>query len=995
MSIFQVFAASSPVYSNEYGPRHLYSTIISDDRWFWYISENGKSNASATRYDTELTNFVDKTGRPLKVAFFGQDLTDTNITIGSTGPAGGTLNSINLYDTDGVTLLQTVTFDHPIELSQVHDQYNSPFHSVGQFWSFLRQFAFEGNDVVLGHDGDETLSANGHGDTVFAGGGRDSIYIESSDWMPSLPRGLIDGGAGHDVLAVSLTRWSGSQTLDLRGMETEAGVEFLPGWTVRQVESLYLYLGVGNDSVICGAGNADIDGGAGNDTIIGGVGDDRLDGGTGDDLVIGGAGDDTFQFDTGFYFDWTAFELKLLPAADTIDGGEGNDRLLVNIHDRLSDFQIDLRFAATNSGALQTSGAIFKNIESVWINIGYSQYDNFGSTVYGAIGNDHIFSGSGDDYIDGFDGNDNISGGNGIDFLRGGEGNDTLDGGNGFDTLDGGEGIDTVSYRSAGQGVIVNLADQSAAILDGSGLKAIDSLVDIEAIEGSSFSDVLIGNTGDNDFIGSQGDDAIDGAAGFDSIMFYGYRAAYVVSGFATDFTIYGYGSSTKLMNIEVIIAYSSEGYVGQYTFADLIAGQINGTDGVDALVASAPDTVLIGLAGDDVLSSHQSGSTGLNGGDGNDTLILQGSGNYADGGEGVDIAKFSSDRSSAIVRGDENQAIIVIGDRWHNIKNVEYFEFNGAIYTISDLNSGVMIGSFNADTLHGTVGNDTIDGRGGHDRIFGDVGSDTLIGGVGSDSLDGGEGFDFASYGSASEGVVACLNAPTENCGGALGDIYTSIEGLIGSGFNDYLAGDDLTGNGLVAGSGDDYAAGNGGDDTIWGDAGNDQFWGGEGADELDGGEGYDVARYDYALTRVIARLDGATNSGEAAGDIYVGVEGLYGSAFGDYLIGNSEANVLVGLGGDDVLYGLGGDDILMGNGGIDAFAFNNAAFGTDTVLDFVTTAAGGAAHDYIDFRGIPTLASFSIVQVGADAHVVTNQGTVVLQNINVTTLVAGDFLF
>jgi hypothetical protein len=62
--------------------------------------------------------------------------------------------------------------------------------------------------------------------------------------------------------------------------------------------------------------------------------------------------------------------------------------------------------------------------------------------------------------------------------------------------------------------------------------------------------------------------------------------------------------------------------------------------------------------------------------------------------------------------------------------------------------------------------------------------------------------------------------------------------------------------------------------------------------------------------------------------------------------------------------------------------------------VLDFNTTAAAGAGHDYVDFRGL-ALASFAISQSGANAVVTTNHGTVILQNINSATLVAGDFLF
>jgi Ca2+-binding RTX toxin-like protein len=102
----------------------------------------------------------------------------------------------------------------------------------------------------------------------------------------------------------------------------------------------------------------------------------------------------------------------------------------------------------------------------------------------------------------------------------------------------------------------------------------------------------------------------------------------------------------------------------------------------------------------------------------------------------------------------------------------------------------------------------------------------------------------------------------------------------------------------------------------------------------------------------------------------------------------------VLCGLDGSDLLYGLAGNDLLLGGGGIDAFAFNTNGFGGDLVLDFATTAAAGAAHDYVDFRGM-TLGAFSIQQQGADALILTDQGSVLLIGISAATLVVGDFLF
>ncbi|WP_157949072.1 M10 family metallopeptidase C-terminal domain-containing protein [Neorhizobium huautlense] len=242
------------------------------------------------------------------------------------------------------------------------------------------------------------------------------------------------------------------------------------------------------------------------------------------------------------------------------------------------------------------------------------------------------------------------------------------------------------------------------------------------------------------------------------------------------------------------------------------------------------------------------------------------------------------------------------------------------------------------ADSIIGNQVNNTLSGYSGNDTLSGEAGNDTLIGGLGGDRLYGGIGIDTASYAAASAAVIASLYSPSINRGEAAGDIYSSIENLIGSSYGDTLHGD----------KGSNRLNGGAGNDTLNGDDGNDLLFGDTGADRLYGGNGSDTAIYETATGAVSASLASSTNNtGDAKGDIYSSIENLTGSKYSDRLEGNSAANVLSGGEGNDTLIGGAGTDRLLGGSGSDTASYVTARVGVRASLVSPSTNISDAAGD------------------------------------------------
>src|SRR5439155_6398414 len=122
-----------------------------------------------------------------------------------------------------------------------------------------------------------------------------------------------------------------------------------------------------------------------------------------------------------------------------------------------------------------------------------------------------------------------------------------------------------------------------------------------------------------------------------------------------------------------------------------------------------------------------------------------------------------------------------------------------------------VVDGRGGEDLICGGRGRDLLRGGGGRDRLLGGRRGDLLNGGPGDDELVGGPAQDRVSYVHSPRRVVATLGEGFARGWGH--DTLASVEGLVGSRFDDTLI-ESIVSNGLVGGPGDDEIRGAGGGD-------------------------------------------------------------------------------------------------------------------------------------------------------------------------------------
>ena len=191
-------------------------------------------------------------------------------------------------------------------------------------------------DTVFGGGGNDTITTGDDNDSIDGGAGDDTIYAGFDD--DSITGGdgndLIVGGEGQDVIegnAGDDVIYGGLEGIDV--LDIPDAVDLRPDNGLDTI-----FGGDGNDTIY-GADDDDvIHGDAGDDVLFGGIDDDTLFGGTGADQFTGGEGSD--QQYGGDDADTFTITSAADADGDVVDGGTGgNDNDVLDLTGA-GDFQI-------------------------------------------------------------------------------------------------------------------------------------------------------------------------------------------------------------------------------------------------------------------------------------------------------------------------------------------------------------------------------------------------------------------------------------------------------------------------------------------------------------------------------------------------------------------------------------------------------------------------------------------------------------------------------
>ena len=383
----------------------------------------------------------------------------------------------------------------------------------------------EGNNLVLGNKGDNTITAGNGNNVVSTGSGNDLIKVGDGN-------NSIYSGDGKDVIVAG----NGNNTVFLQGG---------PKWVVAGRGNNVIVGGTGNDIIMAGGGgntiyagngNSVVYAGNGNNTLVGGLGRNELIAGDGNNVLMdgggradmyAGTGSNTFEVTnildtvtakagagvntvktsvnwtlganqdiawgtghTALTLEGNELDNQIIGngAADTLIGGVGNDSVA------------DSGGAARMLGGVGDDLYIVSNASSVIVEVAGEGYDTVKTSVSYALpahvekiiatGNAAITLTANDEGV-------TLVANNAGDTLIGGAGADTLTGGAASDVLNGGAGNDTyVLQLGGGRDTVTDASGSADSILVKGNLTAADitfARCDLDVIVGiKNTADALV-----------------------------------------------------------------------------------------------------------------------------------------------------------------------------------------------------------------------------------------------------------------------------------------------------------------------------------------------------------------------------------------------------------------------------------------------------------------------------------------------------------------------
>lgn len=571
--------------------------------------------------------------------------------------------------------------------------------------------------------------------------------------------GLIDGGAGYDILDYS--SYGAPVTFDLEQM-TASGLGDFSGME-RIIGSIHSDLLIGPDSDAVFTINSRNGGTiewlqdsaaieltfAAIENLRGGSGDDQFSfttGGSLGGLLDGGAGNDILDYDS--YGALVGFNLAQMSATG-LGGFAGIEHLIGSAYsDTLVGPNSGTRFTVNGP----ESGSVSWQKDGLASELTFAAIEN----LRGSSGNDYF----------GFDGSGLLTG-----------------------TINGGGGANWLDYSAYAGDIIVNLATGSATAVRGGAAGSVSNVLNVI---GSAYNNVLTGNNSNNSFgfvdggtyviNPGQGNNSLDLSALGGDLDVTLSGAGIVVPGITINFApgyslnsfvrvVGGAGSDIfRLLNgfsyAGVIeggggddtLDYSSYNAPVVFNLTRINATGLGGFSGIEHLIGSAYADTLIGPNSDTVFMIDQPDGGAfkwqqdglaveisfaaietLRGGSGNDTFEVHYAGTLSgtiDGGAGINIIDYSHYNPST---GDQGVTVNLASGQATNIGS----DLDGMVANISSI-----IGSPYNDHLTGNSTANMIYGGSGNDQIYGVGGSNVISGGSGVNQLYGGSDNDTFIFG-------------------------------------------------------------------------------------------------------------------------------------------------------------------------------------------------------------------------------------------------------